>query len=237
MMCPWLSTTYPCSHNHQVSVFVIQIWEHNTYRLLITFQQGVVFFLMQPPLGGVVWGSEGRDIGDGGGKSSRSSNVVQPIPFVPQHSALACSLRNSSIIYSRPRWPRLWSFVPCRGMHNPLHCQSSRAQSSSLLALPSVLHLCAAFVTQEDCVPKTGSHPYEVSCRAEACTTASALHTSLNLGRHLGSVPQHCDAQAQQWGTFATSARTQVTARLFTGAQQESSASCTSSQVKYRVII
>ncbi len=33
------------------------------------------------------------------------------------------------------------------------------------------------------------------------------------------------------------SARTQVTARLFTGAQQESSASCTSSQVKYRVII
>src|SRR6266702_393492 len=34
-----------------------------------------------------------------------------------------------------------------------------------------------------------------------------------------------------------TSARTQVTARLFTGAQQESSASCTSSQVKCRVII
>ncbi len=34
-----------------------------------------------------------------------------------------------------------------------------------------------------------------------------------------------------------TSARTQVTARLFTGAQQESSASCTSSQVKYRVVI
>ncbi len=32
-------------------------------------------------------------------------------------------------------------------------------------------------------------------------------------------------------------ARTQVTARLFTGAQQESSASCTSSQVKYRVVI
>ncbi len=37
--------------------------------------------------------------------------------------------------------------------------------------------------------------------------------------------------------TFITSARTQVTARLFTGAQQESSASCTSSQVKCRVII
>src|SRR6266702_3892329 len=35
----------------------------------------------------------------------------------------------------------------------------------------------------------------------------------------------------------SASARTQVTARLFTGAQQESSASCTSSQVKYRVII
>jgi len=33
------------------------------------------------------------------------------------------------------------------------------------------------------------------------------------------------------------SARTQVTARLFTGAQQESSASCTSSQVKCRDII
>ncbi len=36
---------------------------------------------------------------------------------------------------------------------------------------------------------------------------------------------------------FLSSARTQVTARLFTGAQQESSASCTSSQVKCRVII
>jgi len=37
--------------------------------------------------------------------------------------------------------------------------------------------------------------------------------------------------------TGFSSARTQVTARLFTGAQQESSASCTSSQVKYRVVI
>ncbi len=48
---------------------------------------------------------------------------------------------------------------------------------------------------------------------------------------------QELMVKAQNLWIKHTSARTQFTARLFTGAQQESSASCTSSQVKYRIAI
>jgi len=62
-------------------------------------------------------------------------------------------------------------------------------------------------------------------------------HSNLQYWKELRKINQRVAREFQELSEYDSSARTQVTARLFTGAQQESSASCTSSQVKYRVII
>src|SRR6266702_4671440 len=55
----------------------------------------------------------------------------------------------------------------------PLRFRSQRAQCSSFLTFPNVPHSCAALATQARRVPDLGGHPYEVTHRAEVCTTIS----------------------------------------------------------------
>jgi len=80
----------------------------------------------------------------------------------------------------------------------PCVADHSRAQNGSFLALPSVPHLHAAVATQEKRVSEIGHHPYKLSCRSEACATASAASylpgPKTNLGR-LGSIHQRCNPQ------------------------------------------
>src|SRR6266702_5623673 len=55
----------------------------------------------------------------------------------------------------------------------PLRFRSQRAQCSSSLAFPSMLHSRAALATQVRRVPDLAGHPCEVMRHAEACTTVS----------------------------------------------------------------
>src|SRR6266702_80815 len=50
---------------------------------------------------------------------------------------------------------------------------SQRAQCSSSLTFPNVLHLRVALATQARRVPNLSGHPCEVTRRAEACATVS----------------------------------------------------------------
>src|SRR6266702_3511729 len=51
--------------------------------------------------------------------------------------------------------------------------QTSESSVQLILVFPSVLHLCAALMTQMQCVPNPDGHPCEVTHRAEACATVS----------------------------------------------------------------
>jgi len=119
-----------------------------------------------------------------------------------------------------------WEFTVLHAVHvynqTPMHCLKWCTLYQALHdTVPDISHLqvfgCAAYVhIPEGCqvnklAPKSKLMAY--IGHTEGIKAYSFMHLSI------------------------TSARTQVTARLFTGAQQESSASCTSSQVKYRVII
>jgi len=55
----------------------------------------------------------------------------------------------------------------------PLRFGFQRAQCSSPLVFPSVLHLCAVLATQVQRIPNFRGHSCEVTRRAEACATVS----------------------------------------------------------------
>ncbi|KAH8997789.1 hypothetical protein EDB86DRAFT_861664 [Lactarius hatsudake] len=99
------------------------------------------------------------------------------VPCIPQCAAFACGLSDSSVTRYRRRQPPVRSFASRRGVRDhfrpPATNQPSRALYSSSLALPSMLHLRAAFATRTRRVADQGGYLHQVLRRAEECATIS----------------------------------------------------------------
>ena len=105
---------------------------------------------------------------------------IKPLssPF-PQNAAPCRGLRYFSATRPRPRQLRLPSYAARESIHDCSHAQIAlhllRVEASTFNRFLSMPHATAPLTTQRRRGPRPDNYDYQISRRAEACTTARTL--------------------------------------------------------------
>ena len=106
-------------------------------------------------------------------------------PCVPQSAALVHSLNNSNVMHSRSQWPPVWSYMPCRSVHNCfwplLTTQLHRAPCSPPFLFLGLLHLHAALAIGTQHASDRAGPIYDTSHPAEDVTHRKAYRLEIEV--------------------------------------------------------